>query len=223
MLDKQKMFDVPAEPDGMDPWEVYLDLYVEGDRAVAGVALPVIEEGESLSYSLEMWSGDLDDVTAAIWELLNHSDKAYVPSAEVQEWLDDSPCYVVNLFQFILLTGIRKSGDPGRQGVVRDVFAGRMGMASLQVGRNLVLMLLAAEAVHESAVESAQAYLMTSEWVWVDAIVTHYKGQWLLRADGSYQVRIRGNSDTAEALTHEMGGELLDAQDVGGDLLLIFK
>lgn len=223
MLDKQKMFEVAVEPDGVGPGEVYLDLYVEGDQAVAGVALPVAEDGETTHYTLEMWCGDLGAVTAAIWGLLNRSEVVYVPSAEVREWLDNSPCHVENLFQLILESGIRKSGDPGRQGVVRDVVSGRMGMASLQVGRNLVLMLLAAEAVHESVVESAQAYLLTSDWVWVDAIVTHYKGQWLLRPDGTYQVRIRGNSNTAEALTYEMGGELLDAQDAGGDLLLIFK
>lgn len=219
MLDRLKLFEVPANPDVLEYGETYLDLYVEEGQAqaVAGVALPVGED-----YWLEMWFGDLHEVVAAIFELLKYCDIAYVPSAEIQVWLDESPCPVVNLSDLIRESGIRKSGDPGRHVVVRDVLAGWIGMASLQVGRSLMQMLLAVEAIHESVVEAAQDYLLDDDWIWVDAIVTHYKGQWLLRPDGTYQVRIRGDSDVAEALMYELGDELLDAQDDKGELLLVF-
>lgn len=217
MLDRQKMFEVPADPDRVEPGEVYLDLYIEGDHAVAGVALPIGE-----GFCLEMWCGDRVDVYGAIWDLLKHCDIAYVPNTDLQMLLDGFPCPAISMSKAISESGIRKSDEPGRHMVVRDVLNGWMGMASLQVGRSLVQMLLAAEAIHESAVESAQIYLLDDDWVWVDAIVTHYKGQWMLRPDGTYQVRIRGDSDVAEALVYDLGDELLDAQDVDGDLLLVF-
>lgn len=214
MINKQTMFEIPAEPDALDPWEVYLDLYTEGDHAVAGVAVPTTK-----SFRLEMWCGDRVDVYAAILDLLSRSDIVYVPNTELQVLLDGFPCPTINMSSVIAESGIRKSSE--RYGVVQDVLAGRMGVASLQVGRSLVQMLLAAGTIHERAVDYAKEYLL-AEWVWIDAIVTHYKGQWLLRPDGTYLVRIRGNSDVAEAVMGELGDELIDAQDDGPDLLLLF-
>lgn len=214
MINKQKMFEIPAEPDALDPWEVYLDLYTEGDHAVAGITVPTVK-----SFRLEMWCGDLDEVVAAVWDLLSRSDIAYVPNSEVQLLLDESPCPIISMSRIIAESGIRKSSE--RYGVVQDVLAGRMGPASLQVGRSLVQMLLAAGTIHERAVDYAKDYLL-AEWVWIDAIVTHYKGQWLLCPDGTYKVRIRGNSDVVEALVYELGDDLIDVQQDGPDLLLVF-